>query len=99
MGCNFDFYNKTRNEKTKDLKHSRLYRNIDRGAYSHLLKIFNEVIRINGWSEDDEIKADCCCELLVYEKGKIESLYNSQFSTEIYECECEMCTGKEEIKE
>jgi hypothetical protein len=105
MGCNSDFYNKTREEKTKKLNNWRLTRNIDRGEYTHLIRVFKEVIRINGWNEDDEITAHCCCENFLYHKGHITHLgfindpklherytlnkWGNDFETE---CDCEMCS-------
>jgi len=60
MGCDFEFYNATKNIKSVESKYY-LFRNIDRGAKSHLKNVILQIIEINKWDIADTIEIKCCC--------------------------------------
>ena len=60
MGCSYEFYNITTGQRASP-RDPILYRNIDRYGGHHVRMIIQKVRRLEGWSQDDVIVAECCC--------------------------------------
>ena len=61
MGCDFEFFNITRNEASKKIENYKLRRNINRGSKGYMIQIVLDVVELNNWSKEDKISIKCCC--------------------------------------
>jgi hypothetical protein len=96
MGCNFEWYNETKKEKSKNLPYYKLRRNIDRTSHAHLKRVCEDVIKYNNWSMTDTVIFDCCCEKYVWTNETVDNLHVDDFTFDPINdgpCECELCSS------
>lgn len=103
MGCDFEFTNITRGEECDMNKSSieykkywYLFRNIDRGAKSHIKHVFLGVMEFMRWSIDDEIIAECCCGKYRWKQDVLTSEHDLDWKYEEDICgwvDCPVCNS------
>jgi hypothetical protein len=81
MGCNFDYYNETKDEKYSWTKFDnyKFYRNLNRITKDEFINIIKEVIKFKNWDTTDIIYMECCCDKFKYENDDLTHTMTDNF--------------------